>query len=420
MVTNIWNPLGIRTSPFFQEALDISESSLRPINLFVGRKTESDDVIQRIIGADSNRIVISGLPGSGKTSFIQYIKFLLGDQLSYAVSSEFCRVPHQFSVTALGVELLRSVVRSLRNVLPDNKLEKLEGFESARSLIEETQRRAWQFNISVLGSGVGGGTNRQPRAPAFGPEQFQDALAGLSAAAMAEGIPGIVIHLNNLENLDRDTAEASVLFRDARDYFLVPGLHIILGATSDFYSSVVSTYAQVRSVFTPPIRLDPMDFNDVRELLNRRYDFLKIKDMDITPPVTWNLVEEFHQVFQGDLRGMLIALDDVCYRALALTRPAPLDIDQAIPVLAPMYHQQLADNLTATEFAYLQRLNELGDVEFRQSDVKEHLGISQGRVSTLFSSLDRSQSILKTRSEGRSQYYSLAGRARLAFSRRLS
>ncbi len=42
------------------------------------------------------------------------------------------------------------------------------------------------------------------------------------------------------------------------------------------------------------------------------------------------------------------------------------------------------------------------------------LGLSQGRISRLFGSLERSQAITSTRREGRNQFYCLAGRSRLA------
>ncbi len=414
MATNIWNPLGIRTSPFFQEALDISESDLRPIDLFVGRADEAENVLQRTLGGDSTRLLVSGQPGVGKTTFIQHVKSRLASEHGFAVSSEFCRVPHQLSVTALGADLLRAVVRSLRNVLPGNVLETLGGFERTRALVEETERRARQWSVSVLGSGGGLGSDRKRHRPAFGPDQFQDMLAELCSGAMAQGVAGTVVHLNNLENLERDPEEASLLLRDARDYFLVPGLHLLLGATPDFHSRILSVHAQVRSVFRPPMALAPMKLEDVQEMLQRRLDHLRIGRQEVTPPVTSELVGQLHTLFRGDLRGMLGALEEACYQALGSLRPAPLGLEEALPVLAPLYQGQLVSELRRAELAHLERLAALGEKDFRQADVIDHLGLSQGRVSALFSRLERAQAILPIRSEGRSQYFVIAGRARLA------
>lgn len=416
MATNIWNPLGIRTNPFFQEALDISESDLRPINLFVGRADEAEKVLQRTLGGDSTRLLVSGQPGVGKTTFIQHVKSRLAGEHGFAVSSEFCRVPHQLSVTALGADLLRAVVRSLRNVLPGKILETLDGFDRACALVEETEQRAWQWSVSVLGSGGGLGSDRKHHPPAFGPDQFQDTLAELCAGAMAKGVAGTVVHLNNLENLERDPEEATLLMRDARDYFLVPGLHLQLGATPEFHSRILSVHAQVRSIFPPPVTLAPMTLEEVQEMLQHRLDHLRIGRQKVTPPVTPELVGQLHTLFRGDLRGLLGALEEACYRALGTLHPAPLGLKEALPVIAPLYQGQLVNELSRAELAHLGQLAALGVKDFRQADVIDHLGLSQGRVSTLFSRLEQAQAILPVRSEGRSQYFTIAGRARLALS----
>ncbi len=414
MATNIWNLLGIQCTPFFQEALDISDTGLRPISLFVGHSTEAEEVLRRIIGSQSSRLVVAGLPGAGKTTFIQYIKSQLADQ-GYAVSSEHCRMPHQLSVTDLGVELLRSVVRSVSSVLPTKRLKKLKGFEEARSLVEETRQRTWQMNASMFGFGGGGGRVQDIRPPTFSPNQFQDALAHLTASSLAIGIPGILIHLNNLENLEQNPEAAALLLRDARDYFLIPGFHVILGAALDFHGAVIAKHAQVRSIFPPPLRLEASHFKDVRTILEKRYAHLRIENMTVTRPVTWKLVEEFHRLFRGDLRGMLSALDETCYRVLDLAGGAPLGREQALPALIALYRNELISLLSPSDLKHLERIASFEGEEFRQADVIDLLGVTQPRASAVFRKLERTSAITHVRTHGPSRYYTLSGQTRIAF-----
>lgn len=415
MATNIWNTFGIRTSPFFQEALDLSHASLRPIDLFVGRAGETEAVLRRVLGSDSSRLVVEGPPGVGKTTFIQHLKATLGTDHRYAVTSEHCRVPHDLDATTLGVELLRSVLRSLRTALPSGKLESIAGFEQARRLVEETERTAFQWNVSVLGSGGGLGGDRRAERPVFLPGQFQDALAELAAAALEEDIEGVVVHLNNLENLEDKPEDAALLFRDARDYFLVPGIHVVLGATDGFSGGVLATHAQVRSIFPPPTRLSPLAFDELLLLLHKRIEHLAIDGMEPMLPVTPELLRAMFDLFRGDLRGMFSALEESCLRTLGALRPEPLGVAEARRALAPLYHRQLVADLSTAEAVHLAQLAQLGLREFRQADVIEPLGLSQGRTSTLLSSLERAQAIVPTRKEGRSQFFTLGGRARLVF-----
>ncbi len=415
MPASIWNAFGIRVGPFFQEALDLFDQSLRPIELFVGREEETEAVLNRILGSDSSRLVIAGLPGVGKTTFIQHLKRRLLTEHGFAAASEHLRVSHSLSATQLGVELVRAVLRSYRTTLPEKTLEGLDGFEDAQILVERTVAHGWQASASVLGIGGGAGHDKQVEAPAFGPEQFHEVLARLVADAMHQGLQGTIVHLNNLENLERDPAEAALLFRDARDYFLVPGLHVILGATPEFHGSVLATFAQVRSVFSSPIRIEPLALETVEVLLQARYEHLRIApEMEVVPPVTWEVVQLLHELFWGDLRGMLSALDEACYHCLGALRAEPLRPEQVLPVLAPIYREHLTENLGAAELAHLRTLAELGGGPFRQAEACAALGLSQGRVSKLFASLERASAIVCVRVEGRTKFYSLAGRARVA------
>jgi hypothetical protein len=189
----------------------------------------------------------------------------------------------------------------------------------------------------------------------------------------------------------------------------------MLGATDSLYSSVISLHAQVRSIFPTPRRLEPLDIENVMELLHRRIDHLRIDDeMEAILPVTPALVRELFDVFHGDLRGMLSALEEACLGALATIRSEPLSIGEARSVLAPLYREHLEATLSDVELSHLVSLFRLELDEFRQADVVKPLGISQPRVSTLFASFERSQAIMPVRTSGRSQYFSIAGRARIA------
>ena len=151
-----------------------------------------------------------------------------------------------------------------------------------------------------------------------------------------------------------------------------------------------------------------------RQVLRKRIDHLTIEGMRSQTPVTWDLVREMFELFHGDLRGMFAALEEACFSALGSLRAAPLERAEARLVLAPLYREQLLRDLTATEIEHLAGLSQLDGLEFRQSDAMTRLGLSQGRISRLFGSLERSQAITSTRREGRNQFYCLAGRARLA------
>ncbi len=76
-------------------------------------------------------------------------------------------------------------------------------------------------------------------------------LRDLVRYAIGQGARGIVLHLNNLENLtDADASRAADLLRGIRDQALLhDGLQLIVVGTADAVRTVVQSHTQIRSVF---------------------------------------------------------------------------------------------------------------------------------------------------------------------------
>lgn len=82
---------------------------------------------------------------------------------------------------------------------------------------------------------------------------------------------GIVVHVNNLENLtDADATKAEAIFRDLRDTVLLQeGYHWLVVGTSSALRAVVDVHAQLRSVFSLTLALDPLRASELTRLLER-------------------------------------------------------------------------------------------------------------------------------------------------------
>jgi len=95
---------------------------------------------------------------------------------------------------------------------------------------------------------------------------------------LEQGACGVVLQLNNLENLaEADAARAADLLRSIRDQaLLLDGLHLIVVGTTDAVRTVVQSHTQVRSVFSDPVVLDPLEPTEVHQLLQARYHALQL------------------------------------------------------------------------------------------------------------------------------------------------
>ena len=166
------------------------------------------------------------------------------------------------------------------------------------------------------------------------------ALRDLLVYAGDEGAEGVVLHLNNLENLsEADAGRAADLLRGIRDQaLLLDGLHLIVVGTTDAVRTVVQRHTQVRSVFSDPIVLEPLPLEQVQLLLEHRYDALRLDPaLPRRPPVTAAVIAQLYELFRGDLRGMLKALEDGITALLGLAPggqdAAPIDPEDLLMVL---------------------------------------------------------------------------------------
>jgi hypothetical protein len=164
--------------------------------------------------------------------------------------------------------------------------------------VKAAQKACWAggFSASAFGFGAGGtqteGVSTPPSALVLdGPRVLRDLLA--YAQAQAQGGRGLVLHLNNLENLsEADADRAADLLRSVRD----------------------QAHTQIRSVFSDPQVLQPLALEDVQQLLANRYAALQLG-----PGQAWRAPVEDAVVVHGQGRWWLISG----------RRVAPMESDRA-------------------------------------------------------------------------------------------
>jgi hypothetical protein len=299
--------------------------------------------------------------------------------------------------------------------------------EAAQQLVRSFRLRGGGFSASAFGFGVGGtqteGVSTPPSALVLdGPRALRDLLV----YAQAQGAQGLVLHLNNLENLsEADADRAADLLRSVRDQaLLLDGLHLIVVGTTDAVRTVVQTHTQIRSVFSDPQVLQPLALEDVQLLLTNRYAALQLSPgQPWRAPVDDAVVERLYQLFRGDLRGMLKALEDGMTALLGLTSAAtsdgaaPVGMDDLLLVLRQRNQQELNDQLGPTAW---ERLRAWGNrdpeaIEI-QTGLKTLWGVSQSAVSQTLQQLTTAAAVEALPRKGRDPIqYMLTGTARLAF-----
>jgi hypothetical protein len=306
-----WNVYNLSGSPFFQEALESSEQTPRPLTLFVGRTPELQRLLTAIhsAGANSTRQAIAGAPGVGKTTLVTELKALASHE-GYLTTDAL--VPILASDTAAS--LFGRILGALFDTIIANRPMAINdpALRDAQVLVRATRLGMGGGGISFMGVGANVSSATTVLTPSDmmidGPRVVRD----LARFVLASGARGVILHLNNLENLSESAAaQAASIIRDLRDPLLMQnGLHFVIVGTTDSVTTVVNTHQQVRTTVSI-LSLPPLGIADVHAILAARYAHLRLDpSRPVLAPVEDTAVVLLYELFRGDLRGLLKALDD--------------------------------------------------------------------------------------------------------------
>ncbi len=421
---NLWGLYNLRSSPFFQATLR-ADSQTTPLHLFVGRQRERQLLLTTIGSSTSSRQAVAGRPGIGKTTLVQTVKADAQTE-GYWSSDEIIPI----SARGAGAEgtsahLLGQLLSGVYDaVLANCPTAAGPEVEAGQQLVRSIRLRGGGFTVSAFGFGAGGSQSESVATPPGallleGPRVLRDLLR----YAIDQGARGIVLHLNNLENLsEADASRAADLLRGIRDQALLhDGLHLIVVGTTDAVRTVVQTHTQVRSVFSNPLVLEPLGLADVEQLLANRYEALQLdQSRPWHSPVETAVVERLYELFRGDLRGMLKALEDGITALLGLTSAgaevAPVGLEDLLLTLLQRNQAELQEQLGDTAWERLLAWAQVDAAAVQtQAQLVELWQVKQPSVSQTLQQLIEAGAVEALPRRGREAIqYLMTGTARLA------
>lgn len=368
-VRNAWRLFNLRESPFFQEPLQAD--TRYPMSLFVGRTADTDRLLGKIERSPgSSRQTIRGAVGVGKSTLAQHIKAeaaaagILSTPAAVSVSSAL-------TVDQLCAHALRSVLDALLGGAANQaslrrKIENAQAVHHASQMVRVYQATTGSSGgLSVAGFGGSAGRTStlvtpQTATPSLMIQGLLQQLIRLAREAL--GKHAILVHLNNLENLTESNAErAAHLMRDIRDIcFMVEGYHWLVVGTDEAVRTVIDAQPQLATVFSTPPALAPLTKAEFLELLRRRYAALRVDESrPAHAPVESAAASALYDLFDGDLRGSLAALDEATGELLGFSAAgsdAPLTLGDMMPFLAGWYAQRAEERLGKDPVVQLQKL----------------------------------------------------------------
>ena len=426
---NIWNIFNLHGSPYWQDPLGDGDVT-HPMHLFVGRKQELAQLLQGLFGAgaSSSRHAIGGRPGIGKTTLVKQFK-------ARALASGYLTTDSVVPIFADDTNegLFGRVLGAVYDILLANRPQTFQNpaMQAAQVLVRASRERVRGGGVSALGIGASVSQSIVANVPRDMLLDGPRVLRELMTLVQGSDAQGVLVHINNLENLS-DTAiqQAGVILRDLRDPMLMHnGLHVIVVGTMEAVQTAVMSTPQVRTVFSV-LPVEPLPLSDVHQLLEERYSFMRLDvHRPAIPPVEREVHARLYDLFRGDVRGILQALDDGVTPNIGLTPVAgtqgglvasasrPFTFDELRPALQRRYVDQMG---AERETAHVNRLAEWGADNPAQSHSQKSLGqlwkVRQSTVSETLAFLVRQgYTMLLPRQGYGATEYALTGRSRLMF-----
>ena len=413
--SNVWANFGLRASPFFNQPLEPNpDHPIRPINLFVGREDESQLVINRVEGAHSSAIVVTGGYGVGKTTFLHYIKFKLSSVPHVRVPSTPVRVMSTTNAESLSAEVLRRLLAAVREMDDGGRIKTTRSYKAANDAVTRVDK--WSGSLSFLG--VGGGVSKATVEPPHPVHDIVSLAYELAAEMMrSDSSMKVLIHIDNIENVHDPTnpERGWLLFRDIRDLLQIDGVHMMMGGALEFYRSAIHREQKVADVVGAPVVLSPLDGDLAWRVLERRIRHLARVREEPVSPISREAFDALHDAFSGNLRGMF-TIAGLSLEARPPDTKTPVEWDDLVPAARGVAMDQVSTIAGRTELEYLRiAYSHFGDGEFRQVDLSRKLDVRQPTVSKMMDRLMAMRLIEVVREDPPSRFVRLSGTSLIAF-----
>lgn len=408
---SLWESYGFSKNPFDTAALSGNSFSYLPIkDAFVQRQ---DDEAARLFtnllrSQGGGRFVLEGEVGVGKTTFVNYHKFLweteAQDKLLTPISEiSFCRHwnMHDFLLNVLSLITTKVLLLKGEKFVARHPL-----FKELLILNKVYQLDSYQVEASVLGVGGGIGHNRQISLPAITEAQLLHYYRQSVAAVLELGYKGIILHFDNLELMSGESiAQAQKVFDEIRDILQLANVYAIFVAQPGFFQHVISPLPRVRSIFFGwPVILKPLSKANTLQAIHLRYRMLANPKMNGIRPVTDSFIEYLYDVYDGQIRFIMDAVNAIVLHSPSLI-PKTLADEEAKPLLKKIALERIRQMLSANEIEILMSASRLG--KFTNAQLCQAVKMQKQNVNRYLQRLVAKGYVCFLEKEGRQVYYGL-------------
>lgn len=378
----IFPKYGLKSNPYFIEAL-LVEGGTIPIETLVGREKEKQELHRLISLGGGQRIMVVGEAGVGKTSLVNYIR-AKAKKASYFSPNNEIGIMDNWKVNDVIINTLQAVYLELKN--QDIKITDPKLLLALEDLFE-LSRIVQDMDVDT------------EALMTINTQSLMEIFRKIVNELTNRGYRAIIIHYNNLDNID-DKEYLIRLLNNLRDFFNnTHSIFIFIG--DETLPSVINVKSRLRQIFTTPIKVPILDYEEVKNVIDIRLNELRLSEANtVIRPHSEDSLKLLYDLYQGNIRDILNSLSSSVNEKNVVTLSAVMTKQ----VLKEKATSLFIEKMSPTELKVLLYVLENGSVN--NKEIAENLKkLPQNISSYIYKLRDELKAIKVDKVEGTKIYY---------------
>lgn len=322
MSNSLWKKLGFSENPYDTKPLTVNQND---IDLLMGRESEQVEFLTTIESSNEGVFVISGVPGVGKTSFLNIQQYLIESGQGYGNTilgaRTLCSVQPSDEPKHLAIRCLQSYTKSIQQYCEEKKKNLPKQVEKTINWLYQNKPSTFEFGFQILGNGINYG--KEVHLPNLNEATFETLSELLKTIALEVktelNFGGSFIVIDNVENLhEDDLSDLLVSFRDT--LFTIEGVWWILIGQSGLSSLIQSTNPKVYQRLSGGMELKPITVDNLIKAVNKRVEKFHSESKIGSSPISEEVYLKLFKCSNGEIRFVFKYCIQICISFVQMIR----------------------------------------------------------------------------------------------------
>jgi hypothetical protein len=272
-------------------------------------------------------------------------------------------------------------------------------YEELKSLFESTSS---SFSLTAAGFGGGAGSGKGISRDAISSLKIK--FRKIVGMAIKKGYRGVILHFNNMDNMEFGKGGFPQVLADLRDFLLCDNCHFMFLGDKMMEAGFKSNN-KVNECISIDVQLGPLNYQTIRDILKKRYELFKIPNRVPTPPLTEDALQLICDLFEGNIRQVFYSLDRAVVESeRILERYEQLNSDSIKKVLFTLAAEKMKEDLQPRAFDVLNFI--LGKKRHvTNTEIAKSLKMKNQNVSKYIGQLKESNLIIMVEKVGPKIFY---------------